>query len=62
VCQLAEEDDDEGEEEDEEDEEAWQRGQDFVTVASVKPAIVTLDVHVISVPKAKKKTKKKRKR
>jgi hypothetical protein len=55
VCQLAEED------EEEENEEAWQRGQNFVAVGSVKPAIVTLDVHVISVPKAKKKTKKKRK-
>jgi len=59
---LSEEDEEEEEEEDEEDEEAWQRGQDFVAVESVKPAIVTLDVHVISVPKAKKKTKKKRKR
>jgi hypothetical protein len=58
---LAEEEDEEEEEEDEEDEEAWQRGQNFVAVGSVKPAIVTLDVHVISVPKAKKKTKKKRK-
>jgi hypothetical protein len=57
-----EEDEEEGEEEDEEDEEAWQRGQNFATVGSVKPATVTLDVHVISVPKAKKKTKKKRKR
>ena len=55
-----EEDEEEGEEEDEEDEEAWQRGQDFVTVGSVKPVIVTLDVHVISVPKAKKKTKKRK--
>jgi hypothetical protein len=61
VCQLSEEDDEEDEEEEEEDEEAWQRGQNFVAVGSVKPAIVTLDVHVISVPKAKKKTKKKRK-
>ena len=49
-------------EEDEEDEEAWQRGQDFVAVGSVKPAIATLDVHVISVPKAKKKPKKKSKK
>jgi hypothetical protein len=56
---LAEEEDEEEEEEDEEDEEAWQRGQDFVAVGSVKPAIATLDVHVISVPKAKKKAKKK---
>ena len=56
-----EEDEEEEEEQEEEDEEAWQRGQNFVTVGSVKPAIVTLDVHVISVPKAKKKTKKKRK-
>ena len=55
------EEDEEDEEEDEEEEEAWQRGQNFVAVGSVKPAIVTLDVHVISVPKAKKKTKKKRK-
>jgi hypothetical protein len=60
---LAEEDDEEEEEEeDEEDEEAWQRGQDFVTVGSVKPAIATLDLHVISVPKAKKKPKKKPKK
>ena len=59
---MSEEDEEEGEEEDEEDEEAWQRGQNFVAVGSVKPAVVTLDVHVISVPKAKKKTKKKRKR
>jgi hypothetical protein len=60
VCQLAEEEDEEEEdEEDEEDEEAWQRGQDFVAVGSVKPAIATLDLHVISVPKAKKKPKKK---
>ena len=58
---MAEEEDEEEEEEDEEDEEAWQRGQDFVAVGSVEPAIATLDVHVISVPKAKKKTKKKRK-
>ncbi len=58
---MSEEDEEEEEEEDEEDEEAWQRGQNFVAVGSVKPAIVTLDVHVISVPKAKKKTKKKRK-
>ena len=58
---MSEEDDEEDEEEDEEEEEAWQRGQNFVAVGSVKPAIVTLDVHVISVPKAKKKTKKKRK-
>jgi len=58
---LSEEDEEEDEEEEEEDEEAWQRGQNFVAVGSVKPAIVTLDVHVISVPKAKKKTKKKRK-
>jgi hypothetical protein len=61
VCQLSEEDEEEDEEEEEEDEEAWQRGQNFVAVGSVKPAVVTLDVHVISVPKAKKKTKKKRK-
>jgi hypothetical protein len=46
----------------EEDEEAWQRGQDFVAVGSVKPAIATLDLHVISVPKAKKKPKKKSKK
>jgi hypothetical protein len=59
---LAEEDEEEEEEEDEEDEEAWQRGQDFVAVESVKPAIATLDLHVISVPKAKKKPKKKPKK
>jgi hypothetical protein len=46
--------------EEEEYEEAWQRGQNFVTVGSVKPAIATLDLHVISVPKAKKKPKKKK--
>ena len=40
--------------------EAWQRGQNFMAVGSVKPAIATLDVHVISVPKAKKKPKKKK--
>jgi hypothetical protein len=62
VFELSEEDEEENEEGDEEDEEAWQRGQNFVAVGSVKPAIVTLDVHVISVPKAKKKTRKKRKR
>ena len=54
-----EEDEEEEEQEEEEDEEAWQRGQNFVAVGSVKPAIATLDVHVISVPKAKKKPKKK---
>jgi len=59
---LAEEEDEEEEEEDEEDEEAWQRGQNFVAVGSVKPAIATLDLHVISVPKSKKKTKKKSKK
>ena len=59
---MSEDDEEEGEEEDEEDEEAWQRGQDFVAVGSVKPAMGTLDVHVISVPKAKKKARKKRKR
>jgi hypothetical protein len=47
ACQLAE-----------EDEEVW-RGQNFVAVGSVKPAIATLYLHVISVPKAKKKAKKK---
>jgi hypothetical protein len=58
---LAEEEDEEDEEqEEEEDEEAWQRGQNFVAVGSVKPAIATLDLHVISVPKAKKKSKKKK--
>jgi hypothetical protein len=46
--------------EEEEDEEAMQRGQNFVAVGSVKPAMATLDLHVISVPKAKKKTKKKK--
>ena len=45
--------------EEEEDEEARHRGQNLVTVGSVKPAIATLDLHVISVPKAKKKQKKK---
>jgi hypothetical protein len=49
----------EGDEE-EEDEEAWQRGQNFVAVGSVKPVIATLDLDVISVPKAKKKPKKKK--
>lgn len=48
--------------EEEEDEEAWQRGQNFVAVGSVKPTIATLDLHVISVPKAKKKSKKKPKK
>ncbi len=43
-----------------EDEEAWQLGQNFVAVGSVKPAIATLALHVISVPKAKKKAKKKK--
>ena len=36
------------------------RGQNFVAVGSVKPVIATLDLHVISVPKAKKKPKKKK--
>ena len=54
MCQFAE-------EEEEEDEETWQRRQNFVAVGSVKPAIATLNLHVISVPKAKKKTKKKTK-
>jgi len=56
---LAQEEDEEEEEEQEEEDEAWQRGHDFVGVGSVKPAIATLDLHVISVPKAKKKPKKK---
>jgi len=47
--------------EEEEDEEVWQRGQNFVAVGSVKPAIATLYLHVISVPKAKKNPKKKQK-
>jgi hypothetical protein len=47
--------------EEEEDEEAWQRGQNIVEVGSVKAAIAALDLHVISVPKAKKKPKKKAK-
>ncbi len=47
--------------EEEEDREAWQRGQNFLAVGSVKPAMAALDLDVISVPKAKKKTKKKRK-
>ena len=54
-------DEEEEEEQEEEDGEAWQRGHDFVAVGSVKPAIATLDLHVISVPKAKKKQKKKTK-
>ena len=53
---IAEEDVDE----EEEDGEAWQRGQNFVAVGSVKHAIATLDLRVISVPKAKKKPKKKK--
>jgi rubrerythrin len=56
MCQLAEEVDEE-----EEDEETWQRGHGFVAVESVKPVVGTLRLHVISVPKAKKKQKKKRK-
>ncbi|MGA2791719.1 MAG: hypothetical protein ABSF00_13260 [Candidatus Bathyarchaeia archaeon] len=47
--------------EEEEDEEVWQRGQNFVVVGSVKPTTVTLYLHVISVPKAKKKAKKRSK-
>ena len=54
-----EEDEEEEEEQEEEDEEAWQHGQDFVPVGSVEPAIATLHLHAISVPKAKKKPKKK---
>jgi hypothetical protein len=46
--------------EEEEDEEVWERGQNFVVVGSVKPT-VTLYLHVISVPKAKKKAKKRSK-
>jgi len=57
---LAEEDEEEEEEQEEEDEEGWQRGQGFVTVGSVKPAIATLDLHVNSMPKAKKKKKSKK--
>jgi hypothetical protein len=58
---LAEEEDEEEEEDqEEEDEEGWQRGQDFATVGSVKPAIATLDLHVTSMPKAKKKKKVKK--
>ncbi len=53
ISQLTEEADEE-----EENEEAWQRRQNCVAVGSVKPAIATLDPHVISVPKAKKKPKK----
>jgi hypothetical protein len=56
ICQLAE----EGVDEEEEDEETWQRGNDLVAVGSVKPAIATLGLHVISVAKAKKKPKKKK--
>jgi hypothetical protein len=50
------------EDEEEEDEEGWQRGQNFIVVGSIKAAIATLHLHVISVPKAKKKTKKKPKK
>ena len=50
------------EEEEEEDKIALQRGRNFMVVGSVKPAIATLDLHVISVPKAKKKPKKKSKK
>ncbi len=46
--------------EEEEDEEAWQSGQNFVAVGSVKPVIATLYLHVMFVPKAKKKPKKKK--
>jgi hypothetical protein len=46
--------------EEEEDEEVWQRGQNFVVVGSVKPTTATY-LHVISVPKAKKKAKKRSK-
>jgi hypothetical protein len=34
---------------------ACQRGQNLVTVGSVKPVIATLDLDVIFVPKVKKK-------
>ena len=44
--------------EEEEDEELCQRGWNLVTVGSVKPTIGTLDLDVITVPKAKKKAKK----
>jgi hypothetical protein len=54
--QLAEEVDEE-----EEDEKVWQSGQNFVAVESVKPAMATLYLHVMSVPKAKKKAKKRSK-
>ena len=47
--------------EEEENEKAWWRDRTFVAVGSVKPVIAALNLHVISVPKAKKKTKKKRK-
>jgi len=47
--------------EEEEDEEVWQRGQNFVVVGRVKPTRDTLYLHVISVPKAKKKAKKRSK-
>jgi hypothetical protein len=43
--------------EEEEDEEVWQRGQNFVVVGSAKPTTATY-LHVISVPKAKKKSSK----
>jgi hypothetical protein len=45
----------------EEDEEVWQRGLNFAVVGSVKPATATLDLYVMRVAKAKKKTKKKQK-
>jgi len=61
MCRFAEEEvDEDGEEE--EDEQAWQRGHNFVAVGSVKPAIATSYLHVISVPKAKKKNPKKRRK
>jgi len=46
--------------EEEEDEEVWQREQNFVVAGSVKPTTATY-LHVISVPKAKKKAKKRSK-
>jgi hypothetical protein len=46
--------------ESEKNQEAIQPRQDFVAVGSVKPASATIYLLVISVPKAKKKAKKKK--
>jgi hypothetical protein len=58
MCQFAEEVDEDGEE----DEQACPRGRNFMAVGSVKPVIATLYLRVISVPKAKKKNPKKRRK